>query len=140
MSNKKILQGHNKALESLATIAGIPITKGVDLSSLGITKWEVGSITPSSNTGTGISITHSLGVVPRAMIYYGDTNDSTCVRHGAFIADNKGYVSGGVTYSGGSSATTASGVQWTPTTANLSTGGSYRYLAKGVEYSYILMA
>ena len=27
MSNKKILQGHNKALESLATIAGIPISK-----------------------------------------------------------------------------------------------------------------
>lgn len=27
MSNKKILQGHNKALESLATIAGIPIVK-----------------------------------------------------------------------------------------------------------------
>lgn len=27
MSNKKILQGHNKALESLSTIAGIPIVK-----------------------------------------------------------------------------------------------------------------
>ena len=27
MSNKKILQGHNKALESLATIAGIPLAK-----------------------------------------------------------------------------------------------------------------
>lgn len=27
MSNKKMLQGHNKALESLATIAGIPISK-----------------------------------------------------------------------------------------------------------------
>lgn len=53
MSNKKILQGHNKALESLATIAGIPIE--VDpttiMKKFGYTKMAVDTFTPTANSG-----------------------------------------------------------------------------------------
>lgn len=58
MSNKKILQGHNKALESLATIAGIPITK------LPI---EYGYVTLSERTFQ-IQVSHSVKNAKRAII------------------------------------------------------------------------
>ncbi len=58
MSNKKILQGHNKALESLATIAGIPITK------LPI---EYGYVTLSERTYQ-IQVSHSVKNAKRAII------------------------------------------------------------------------
>ncbi len=63
MSNKKILQGHNKALESLATIAAIPLEKA------GLTAWAKYNYLPKINltnptfkatvTSTGITITES---------------------------------------------------------------------------------
>ena len=63
MSNKKILQGHNKALESLATIAGIPLAKE------GLTAWAKYNYLPKINltnptfkanvTSTGITITEA---------------------------------------------------------------------------------
>lgn len=46
MSNKKILQGHNKALESLATIARIPISKE------GLYVWKKYSTTPTFSNAT----------------------------------------------------------------------------------------
>lgn len=63
MSNKKILQGHNIALESLATIAAIPLEKA------GLTAWAKYNYLPKINltnptfkatvTSTGITITES---------------------------------------------------------------------------------
>jgi hypothetical protein len=63
MSNKKILQGHNKALESLATIAAIPLEKA------GLTAWAKYNYLPKINltnptfkatvTSTGITITEA---------------------------------------------------------------------------------
>ena len=65
MSNKKILQGHNKALESLATIAGIPIE--VDpttiMKKFGYTKMAVDTFTPTVNSEGTTNIPHSLGAV-----------------------------------------------------------------------------
>lgn len=63
MSNKKILQGHNKALESLATIAGIPIEKG---------EFCIDEIIPTTNIdlnaanslNSATKIPHSLGKIP----------------------------------------------------------------------------
>lgn len=64
MSNKKILQGHNKALESLVTIAGIPLTKGFDIDRLGFTKYAFDTFTPTSDTTEKTTINHSLGEIP----------------------------------------------------------------------------
>ena len=44
MSNKKILQGHNKALESLATIAGIPIKEKITPEMFGCTKMAIDDV------------------------------------------------------------------------------------------------
>lgn len=62
MSNKKILQGHNKALESLATIAGIPIKKS---------EFCIDEIIPTTDINlnpyplsAATKIPHSLGKTP----------------------------------------------------------------------------
>lgn len=62
MSNKKILQGHNKALESLATIAGIPIKKS---------EFCIDEIIPTTDIdldpyplSAATKIPHSLGKTP----------------------------------------------------------------------------
>lgn len=62
MSNKKILQGHNKALESLATIAGIPIKKS---------EFCIDEIIPTTDidlapypSSAATKIPHSLGKTP----------------------------------------------------------------------------
>lgn len=72
MSNKKILQGHNKALESLATIAGIPLPAITDLlSEIDCTKYEQGSFTLSEDKSAGTHIVnHSMGVVPKYYIVW----------------------------------------------------------------------
>lgn len=62
MSNKKILQGHNQALESLATIAGIPIKKS---------EFCIDEIIPTTDIdlapyplSAATKIPHSLGKTP----------------------------------------------------------------------------
>lgn len=62
MSNKKILQGHNKALESLAAIAGIPIKKS---------EFCIDEIIPTTDidlapypSSAATKIPHSLGKTP----------------------------------------------------------------------------
>lgn len=65
MSNKKILQGHNKALESLATIAGIPIKQGIPIELFNCSKIAVDEITFASNVASNTEINHSLGEIPR---------------------------------------------------------------------------
>lgn len=62
MSNKKILQGHNKALESLATIAGIPIKKSEFCIDEIIPTTDIDLAPYLSNTAT--KIPHSLGKTP----------------------------------------------------------------------------
>lgn len=74
MSNKKILQGHNKALESLSTIAGIPIE--VDpttiMKKFGYTKMAVDTFTPTVNSGGTTNIPHSLGEIPKMVLICSD--------------------------------------------------------------------
>lgn len=71
MSNKKILQGHNKALESLATIAGIPLPAITDLlSEIDCTKYEQGSFTLSADSTSSQIVNHSMGVVPKYYIVW----------------------------------------------------------------------
>ena len=72
MSNKKILQGHNKALESLATIAGIPLPAITDLLfEIDCTKYEQGSFTLSEDKSAGTHIVnHSMGVMPKYYIVW----------------------------------------------------------------------
>ncbi len=62
MSNKKILQGHNKALESLATIAGIPIKKSEFCIDEIIPTTDI-SLNPYASSAA-TKIPHSLGKTP----------------------------------------------------------------------------
>ena len=82
MSNKKILQGHNKALESLATIAGIPLPAITDLlSEIDCTKYEQGSFTLSEDKSAGTHIVnHSMGVVPKYYIVW-TSKTSSVISH-----------------------------------------------------------
>ena len=71
MSNKKILQGHNKALESLVTIAGIPLPAITDLlSEIDCTKYEQGSFTLSADSTSSQIVNHSMGVMPKYYIVW----------------------------------------------------------------------
>lgn len=71
MSNKKILQGHNKALESLATIAGIPIKEKINPELFGCTKMAIDTFTVSQDT-TSTTVNHSLGKKPVCAIIVTD--------------------------------------------------------------------
>lgn len=65
MSNKKILQGHNKALESLATIAGIPIEEKMNPKLFGCTKMAIDTFAFTADTAINTIINHSLGEKPK---------------------------------------------------------------------------
>lgn len=79
MSNKKILQGHNQALESLATIAGIPIE--VDpttiMKKFGYTKMAVDTFTPTENSVGTTNIPHSLGEKPKMVLICSDVSSGS---------------------------------------------------------------
>lgn len=82
MSNKKILQGHNKALESLATIAGIPLPAITDLlSEIDCTKYEQGSFTLSADSTSSQTVNHSMGVVPKYYIVWTSGTGSGVINH-----------------------------------------------------------
>lgn len=71
MSNKKILQGHNKALESLATIAGIPIEEKINPKLFGCTKMAIDTFTVPQDT-VNVTVNHSLGEKPVCAIIVTD--------------------------------------------------------------------
>lgn len=71
MSNKKILQGHNKALESLATIAGIPIEEKINPKLFGCTKMAIDTFTVPQDT-VSVTVNHSLGKKPVCAIIVTD--------------------------------------------------------------------
>ena len=71
MSNKKILQGHNKALESLATIAGIPIKEKINPELFGCTKMAIDTFTVPQDT-VSVTVNHSLGEKPVCAIIVTD--------------------------------------------------------------------
>lgn len=71
MSNKKILQGHNKALESLATIAGIPIKEKINPEMFGCTKMAIDTFTVPQDT-VSVTVNHSLGEKPVCAIIVTD--------------------------------------------------------------------
>lgn len=71
MSNKKIIQGHNKALESLATIAGIPIKEKITPEMFGCTKMAIDTFTVSQDT-VNVTVNHSLGEKPVCAIIVTD--------------------------------------------------------------------
>lgn len=119
MSNKKILQGHNQALESLATIVAIPLEK-IDLSSLGITKVFQGTVkftelpvdndTPlSSVMATGITAANIVAIIINPRTVISDYNSSntylqSCVLRKAIKTSNvfygkwEGYNINGIQY------------------------------------------
>lgn len=141
MSNKKILQGHNKALESLATIAGIKLTKGIDLSLLGITKWEVGSFTLSTSE-LYYRLTHSLGKIPRMIIVTSENvTNSDCINE-LIVLSNKARTFAGIlsiyNNNGNSRDLQITGAKLTENAVNLEDGSNY-FLA-GKTYNYIVMA
>ncbi len=71
MSNKKILQGHNKALESLVTIAGIPIEEKINPEMFGCTKMAIDTFTVPQDT-VNVTVNHSLGEKPVCAIIVTD--------------------------------------------------------------------
>ncbi len=71
MSNKKILQGHNKALESLATIAGIQIKEKITPEMFGCTKMAIDTFTVPQDT-ISTTVNHSLGEKPVCAIIVTD--------------------------------------------------------------------
>lgn len=83
MSNKKILQGHNKALESLATIAGIPI----EVSTFGKNVYYESEFTFASETAFSElgTINHKLGVMPKLIIIF--AKNIAGLKNGDFIAN-----------------------------------------------------
>lgn len=83
MSNKKILQGHNKALESLATIAGIPI----EVSTFGNNVYYESEFTFASETAFSElgTINHNLGVMPKLIIIF--AKNIAGLKNGDFIAN-----------------------------------------------------
>lgn len=86
MSNKKILQGHNKALESLATIAGIPIKQGVPIELFGCTKMAVDEVTFASDAASNTEINHSLGEIPRYVFLLRDSMPTSTMTYQWLIA------------------------------------------------------
>lgn len=86
MSNKKILQGHNKALESLATIAGIPIKQGIPLELFDCTKMAVDEITFASDVASNTEINHSLGKIPRYVFLLRDSMPTSTTTYNWLIA------------------------------------------------------
>ena len=116
MSNKKILQGHNQALESLATIAGIPIK--VDpttiMKQFGYTKMAVDTFTPTENSTGVTNIPHSLGEKPKMVLICSDVSSGSVTTPVYFMlekrsdstSDNYNYSNGGgFCYIGGRTAT-----------------------------------
>lgn len=83
MSNKKILQGHNKALESLVTIAGIPI----EVSTFGKNVYYESEFTFASETAFSElgTINHNLGVMPKLIIIF--AKNIAGLKNGDFIAN-----------------------------------------------------
>lgn len=83
MSNKKTLQGHNKALESLATIAGIPI----EVSTFGKNAYYESEFTFASETAFSElgTINHNLGVMPKLIIIF--AKNIAGLKNGDFIAN-----------------------------------------------------
>lgn len=77
MSNKKILQGHNKALESLATIAGIPIKEKINPELFGCTKMAIDTFTPPNDIEVSTHVPHSLGELPKLAFIIGDVVDTS---------------------------------------------------------------
>ena len=86
MSNKKILQGHNKALESLATIAGIPIKEKITPEMFGCTKMAVDEITFASDVASDTEINHSLGEIPRYVFLLRDSMPTSTTTYNWLIA------------------------------------------------------
>ena len=84
MSNKKILQGHNKALESLATIAGIPIKTTPEM--FGCTKMAADEITFASDVASDTEINHSLGEIPRYVFLLRDSMPTSTTTYDWLIA------------------------------------------------------
>lgn len=143
MSNKKILQGHNKALESLVTIAGIPIEGVADLlSKIGVTKWESGSFTLAADASS-VKIEHSLGVIPLFVLVQGvNVSGGYVVRFLSTFTDQR--------YGEAMAAYFASGSQGAGTNETKVSSENVLYIRSpknqtwnfkaGVKYSYILMA
>lgn len=77
MSNKKILQGHNKALESLATIAGIPIKEKINPKLFGCTKMAIDTFTPPNDIEVSTQVPHSLGELPKLAFIVGSVVDTS---------------------------------------------------------------
>ena len=94
MSNKKILQGHNKALESLATIAGIPIKQGIPLELFDCTKMAVDEITFASDVASNTEINHSLGEIPRYVFLLRDSMPTSTTTYNWFKLFFKKRISG----------------------------------------------
>jgi hypothetical protein len=86
MSNKKILQGHNKALESLATIVGIPIKEKITPEMFGCTKMAVDEITFASDVASDTEINHSLGEIPRYVFLLRDSMPTSTTTYNWLIA------------------------------------------------------
>lgn len=76
MSNKTILQGHNKALESLKDIMGIPIEQKISPEMFGFTKMAIDEFTfTSDTTARETTLTHSLGEIPKQFLVLTAKND-----------------------------------------------------------------
>lgn len=100
MSNKTILQGHNKALESLKDIIGIPIE--VDpttiMKKFGYTKMAVDTFTPTANSGGTTNIPHSLGEIPGMVLICSDVSSGGTTTPVYFMLKRRTEASGGYCY------------------------------------------
>lgn len=152
MSNKKILQGHNKALESLATIAGIPIK---EVSMFGENAYYEAEFTYASETDFSElgTINHNLGVMPKLIIIFakniaglknGDfiVNASVINKHGSAIDLALGTISSGESWwsfpNGGNNRVSWQNVSETSVTAKR-LGNQTDGFSAGVTYKIIIV-
>ena len=118
------------------------VVEGVDLSALGVSKFETGTYTPSENVQS-ITLNHSLGVIPKIAIVFNFNTPSgnSYISHVVSAYTNSGSASAGViTNNGGTTNAISSGVYASETEVTLGVGSSVRLFVGGTTYSYILLA
>ena len=118
----------------------------LNLSSIGCTKYEMGSITPSSNT-VNVTVTHSMGIKPKygIMVREAEASSGYTISKVATMVFEDAYCGAYAFFSGGQKDENYNGTTFnmsidyfSDTKFTFSGSGSYKFFS-GFKYNYILL-
>ena len=118
----------------------------LNLSSIGCTKYEMGSITPSSNT-VDVTVTHSMGIKPKygIMVREAEASSGYTISKVAMMVFEDDYCGAYAFFSGGQKDENYNGTTFyksinafSDTKFTFSGSGSYKFFS-GFKYNYILL-